>query len=89
MNQREQMEAAVKQWRESGLKKKEYCQQRGISVSALSYWVTRMNRSQRKGFIALVPGSADTPLEVIYPNGIRIRVPLADLKTISQLIRLY
>lgn len=90
MNQREQMEAEVKKWRESGLKKKEYCQQHGITVSTFSYWITRINQSSRKGFVALTPASnlATSTIEVIYPNGVRIKVPASDLKTISQLISL-
>lgn len=89
MNQREQMEVEIEKWRESELKKKEYCQQRGISLSTFSYWITRINQSKKKGVIPVIstPKPETSSIEVIYPNGVRLRVP-ADLKIISQLISL-
>ena len=90
MKQREQMELEILKWRESGLKKKEYCGQHGISVSTFSYWITRINQNKGKGFVPLVPpGKADTSfIEVIYPNGVRLKLPNSDLRIISQLISL-
>ena len=84
------MEFEVKSWRESGLKKKEYCQQRGISESTFSYWITRINKSKGRAFIPLLPaeGINDSAIEVIYPNGVRVKVSAAHLKTISALIHL-
>lgn len=90
MNQREQMELEIRKWRESGLKKKEYCQQHGITVSAFSYWITRINQNNGKGFIPLIPpAKSDTScIEVIYPNGVRLKVSNSDLRIISRLISL-
>lgn len=90
MKQREQMELEIRKWRESGLKKKEYCQQQGISMSTFGYWITRINQNKGKGFVPLVPpDKADTScIEIIYPNGIRLRLPNSDVRIISQLISL-
>lgn len=84
------MESEVKSWRESELKKKEYCQQHGISVSTFSYWITRINKSKSNVFIPLLPlaGVDNSAVEVIYPNGVRVKVYAAHLKTISALISL-
>ena len=41
-------------WRESGLNQKEYCQQYGVSKSALGWWRTKLAR-QTAGEVTLVP----------------------------------
>lgn len=89
MKSREEMEAEVKRWRESGLKKKDYCQQQGITESTFSYWITRINQSGQEGFVAIkTPTGVSSSIELIYPNGVRVKVCSTDLKTISQLIHL-
>ena len=90
MTQREHMEAEVQKWRESTLTKKEFCQQQGIKESTFGYWIARSNEKRKRGFLPLTdPASGSTsPIEIIYPNGIRVKVTAADLKTISQLISL-
>ncbi|WP_374163617.1 helix-turn-helix domain-containing protein [Arcticibacter sp. MXS-1] len=91
MDQRERMKAEVARWRESGLTQKEFSRQLGMKVATFAYWVSRSKESEKKkGFLPLVPvaGSVEA-VEVSYPNGVRIKVPASDLKTISQLIHLY
>lgn len=89
MNQREQMELEIRKWRESGMKKKEYCQQQGIKVSTFGYWITRINQNKGKGFVPLIPSAQSTSgIEVIYPNGVRLKVSNSDLRIISRLISL-
>lgn len=82
MHQREQMEIEIQKWRESGLRKKEYCKQQGITISAFGYWITRINQSKGKGFVSLIsaPRPETSCIEVIYPNGVRLKVPASDLK---------
>ena len=41
-------------WRESGLNQREYCQQHGLSKSALGWWRTKLAR-QAAGEVTLVP----------------------------------
>ena len=90
MTQREHMEAEVQKWRESTLTKKEFCQQQGIKESTFGYLIARSNEKRKRGFLPLTdPASGPTsPVEIIYPNGVRIKLSLRDLKTISQLISL-
>lgn len=82
------MESEVRNWRESDLTKKEYCRQQGIKLSTFGYWVTRSNASKRNGFLPLLPGTEvqASLIEIIYPNGVRLKAPASDLKTIFQLI---
>ena len=91
MDQRERMKTEVERWRQSGLSQKEFCKGLGMKAGTFAYWVSRSKESEKKkGFIPLAPpaGSVDA-IEVSYPNGVRIKVPALDLKTISQLIHLY
>ena len=83
----------VRQWRESGLTRNEFCLQHGISLSKFGYWIARWKEAQADGndsFIAIgSPGNAGHPvLAVIYPNGVRLEVPSADLGLLSRLIAL-
>lgn len=90
MTQREHMEAEVQKWRESGLTKKQFCQQQGIKESTFGYWITRSNQKWKSGFLPLneLPSGQTSAIEIIYPNGVRIKVAARDLKSISQLISL-
>lgn len=91
MDRRERMKAEVERWRQSGLTQKEFSQQLGMKVATFAYWVSRNKElEKKKGFIALVPGADSVEaIEVSYPNGVRIKLPALDLKTISELIHLY
>lgn len=37
----------IRDWRVSGQPKKEFAKSRGVSADAMSYWVTKFNKSQR------------------------------------------
>jgi hypothetical protein len=88
----------VRAWRESGLKRAEFCKLHHISRYVLSYWNTKfLAASQGSGkppikegeFIAL-KAPASSSLEIHYPNGVFLKVdhklPAAELK---RLIALY
>ncbi|MBK1442701.1 IS66 family insertion sequence element accessory protein TnpB [Parapedobacter sp. ISTM3] len=90
---RDYMFALVRQWRESGLTRKEFCLQHGITLSKFGYWISRWKEDQsavNSGFIPMgSPGIAGhSVLSVIYPNGVRLEVPSADLGLLSRLIAL-
>ena len=83
----------VLQWRESGLTRNEFCLQHGVSLSKFSYWIARWKEDQSGGDGSFIPiGSPRTAghpvLSVIYPNGVRLEVPSADLGLLSRLIAL-
>ena len=90
---REYMFTLVRQWRESGLTRNEFCQQHGVSLSKFGYWIARFKEAQPGGDGGFIPmGSpGSTPsgvLSVVYPNGVRLEVPSADLGLLSRLIAL-
>lgn len=83
----------VGQWRESGLTRKEFCLQHGMTLAKFGYWISRWKEHASggdSGFIPMgSPGTAGHPvLSVIYPNGVRLEVPSADLGLLSRLIAL-
>jgi len=83
----------VRQWRESGLTRNEFCMQQGITLAKFGYWIARWKADQSgesNGFIPM--GPPKTPghpvLSVIYPNGVRLEVPSTELGLLSRLIAL-
>ena len=82
------MLALVAHWRESGLSRKVFCAQVGITLSKFNYWVAKERAQSAEGFVELSGGSPSSTVELIYPNGIRLQAP-ADLSLLSRLIRLY
>lgn len=83
----------VRQWRESGLTRNEFCQQHGVTLSKFGYWIARFKEDQSDGGGCFIPMGCSGPsghavLSVIYPNGVRLEVPSADLGLLSRLIAL-
>lgn len=85
---REKMLALVAHWRESGLSRKQFCAQIGITLSKFNYWVAKERAQTADGFVELGRGQSWGPIDVTYPNGVRLQAP-ADLSLLSRLIHLY
>jgi transposase-like protein len=90
---RDYMFTLVRQWRDSGLTRKEFCLQHGITMAKFGYWTRRWKEDQLGGDGGFIPmGSPVTGtvpvLSVIYPNRVRLEVPSADLGLLSRLIAL-
>jgi hypothetical protein len=75
------MYPVVERWLASPLSKNEFCQQEGLSISVLGYWITRYNRERmetqiNQGFIPLriatSPHHGPAYMEVFLSTGIRI-----------------
>ena len=73
---RKESELLLKKYRESGLTQREWCEQEGINLSALRYWVKRASREKQK--CALVPIEVRRPEKLcslkLEVSGIRIQV---------------
>ncbi len=91
MEKKEEMFALVKQWQDSGQTQSEFCKASGLKKGTFSYWVSRSLGNQKKGFMPLIPqsGPIQKEVEVIYPNGVKIKIASCDLKTLAGLIRVY
>ena len=95
MSLEEQMFSLVEDYLSSGKNQREYSQQAGIGKAKFNYWVCKYKRQQEEpssGFIKIETASAmqqDQELEILYPNGVRLKTGGGDLSLIGQLVRLY
>ena len=95
MNLKEEMYQLVEDYQNSGKTQKEYSREAGIGYAKFNYWVCKYRArhpSSATGFIkieTLQDKQQPQDLEVLYPNGVKLKVTGADLSLISQLIRLY
>ena len=87
---RMQMFAMIADWQQSGMSKKRYCAEKGINEATFYYWYSRNKEriSSPGSFISIDRTSKKREVEVIYPNGVRIKAD-TDLSLLSQLILLY
>jgi len=87
---REQMLSIISDWQQSGKSKKAYCAENGINEAKFYYWISRIKESDKSvvGFLTIDKSNKSSDIEIIYPNGVRIKV-VNDLGLLSQLIRLY
>lgn len=79
----EKMYALVEQWKLSGLSKKMFSRQKGITYYSFLYWSQKYakehtGKKQLSGFIPveLAPAvkAIDIPIEISYPNGVKVKV---------------
>jgi hypothetical protein len=93
MKLQEQMYELVGTYEQSGQSQKEFCNQQGISLAKLNYWISKYRQEQQPsaGFfkIETIPAPGQQPVEICYPNGVKLIASGADLSLLSQLIRLY
>lgn len=85
---RARMLSLVSDWRSSGQTQKDFCAMHGIKIGTFSYWVAQSREISEPSFIALEPTCITSHVEVIYPNGVKLKVD-GDLGLLSQLIHLY
>ena len=82
---------AVEAWRTSGLSQNEYCKTLGVKRTTFANWVSRNKRKKAvSNFVRVTipPVTISTAVEVVYPNGVIIKVSGNDLKMLSHLIKL-
>lgn len=87
---REYMLSMIADWQQSGKSKKAYCAEKGLNEAKFYYWISRIKEIDKSavGFLNIDKSSKHSDIEIIYPNGVRIKVE-NDLGLLSQLIRLY
>lgn len=80
----------IEDWRTSGKSKKQYCMVKGINEATFYYWFSRSKEAALAtgNFIPVEKASGRSEIEVIYPNGVRLKVA-NELGLLSQLIHLY
>lgn len=93
MEQREEMLRQVAEYEQSGQSQKAFCVAAGLNLSRFGYWVrkVRKERETAAGFLKVDTAALPLPapeLELVYPNGVKLKLQGSDLAFISQLLRL-
>jgi hypothetical protein len=87
----QQMLALVDQWRNSGLTQVEFCRLEGIKPAKFMYWVAQSKRADKPAQSGFTAVAADTrpaaSLEVIFPNGVRLRADANASQLVCDLIQ--
>ncbi|AWW29481.1 IS66 family insertion sequence hypothetical protein [Echinicola strongylocentroti] len=95
MNLQAEMASLVEEFKTTGLTQKSFSEQKGIGFHKFNYWYRKLRDEQPAGTTGFLPvrtqGSSvpAEAMEVVYPNGVKLRVPARDLSLLSGLIRLY
>ena len=99
MNKDKKMEALVSAYQKSGMGPKEFSIKHGVSVYQLKYWVKKLKQAPncKRGFIELSPDGetsksaygVNEAIEMLYPNGVVLKLTARDFSLLSQLISLY
>lgn len=92
MSRQEKMFALVDEYGQSGLSAKVFCEQNNIGISKFNYWARKKRQKHNgSGFIKVAADKKfeNLPVELIYPNGVRLQVATSDLAVIAGLLRIY
>jgi len=93
MTKTEKMFALVDEWKQSGKTQKQFCREIDLKVGTFAYWVAKRKRAEDSpgGGFALVDvtGQQNRPVEITYPNGVKLSTDRWDLGLICRLIKLY
>lgn len=68
----------IEEWRQSGKTQKAFCEERGQNKAVFNYWL-RKYRDEKEdlstAFAKIETRMSAPALEIIYPNGVSLRVP--------------
>ena len=90
MSKQEQMYHLISAYRESGQSAKSFCEEKQIKHSTFQYWVQKEKRSKEAAFVPVKTKAIydSHAIELIYPNGVKLRLKHFNLEQISELVRL-
>ncbi|MCA4807331.1 IS66 family insertion sequence element accessory protein TnpA [Myroides odoratimimus] len=94
MSKQEIMYSHVEDWQASGLTQSKYCESVGIKLATFSYWVVKFKgETEQEGssnFIAISKASKTEgkQYEIVYPNGVKLRLETKDLSELYSLVNL-
>ena len=76
-----QMQAIVKEWKQSGQNKKAFCAERSLGYYKFNYWCKRLGVRKQRNSSGMEPSFVEVQLsqtsqanwmEIVYPDGRRI-----------------
>ncbi len=85
------MHVMVQQWKESGLTQSVFCEKIGIKRTTFANWVKRSKEKTGERFVAITPPTRPVleSIELIYPNGVRLKTSTTHIPILSELIRIF
>jgi len=96
MDKREEMALLIEEFSRSGQSQKEFSASKGMAFPTFNYWFRKLKKEKEDtGGFARVDTAAGAPsgtgeqLELVYPNGVKLKTSSGDLSLLSRLIRLY
>ena len=92
MSKQERMFALVDEYSQSGLSANVFCEQNNIAVPKFNYWARKKRQNHNgSGFIKVATDKKfkQVPVELIYPNGVRLQLATADPVVIAGLLKIY
>lgn len=92
MSTQEQMFALVEEYHQSGLSAKDFCQQQNIGLPKFNYWIRKKRQlKSSSGFVKITTEQKFqiSPVELIYPNGVRLQLVTSDPAIIASLLKIY
>lgn len=87
----EEMLSLIEKWQESGKTQQSFCQEHGMTFSTFYYWLKRYRRGiNESSFLPVeINQSLNTNLEIRYPDGVILQLPLSvKLSVLKQLLTL-
>lgn len=92
MSSQEKMFQLVEEYRNSGLSANAFARESNIPLSRFRYWIRKKKtlEKQDSGFVEIKRGRAATSMEVelLFPNGVQLRMNGADPALIAKLVQL-
>lgn len=94
MSKQEVMFKHIENWKQSGLTQTTYCQQQNLKLPTFNYWVVKYHKlespSSDSKFITIEKQSrlVENAYEIVYPNGVILRVGTGNIAEVSTLLKL-
>lgn len=92
MSTQEQMFALVDEYHQSRLSARDFCLQKNIGLPKFNYWIRKKRQlNTSSGFVKIVSEQkfSNIPVELIYPNGVRLQLATSDPAVIASLLKIY
>ena len=94
MSKQEIMYSHVESWKQSGLTQGVYCEDQGLKLPTFSYWIQKYHKQlpqeDTSNFITINKehNTDSKQYEIVYPNGVTLRINTSSLAELSTLLKL-
>ena len=91
MSKEQEMFALIEEYESSSLSGKKFCKIKGLVPSTFYYWKKKKyGQNSSAGFVTITPTRSSVPMEVelIFPNGVHLRMNGSDPELIAKLVQL-